>query len=529
MTNIAVSFKELYARHCTSGKSPAPQQELFYLFYDTLANTSTVDSDRLYILRILWHWKALLLDRVFGDLPLGLYVVIKESDSSDVLFYAIRFVAYILHASPDRGYNHIQFFYIGVESGDEDQAESRDSPKIFEQLWNRFVTHPMDTPMRTWAAAALPLVKLDADDPDVHKASGVISQALICRVSQWTTSSRTMLRTKDTLAEMGCLIRAFRYILWGFRNIPSKYLSSVLLAFGCIKCVCTHPLLRTLFPEVLMQVDKVQEDVEDDDVLDQLGQDALNHCVQYGAAHTLQDKSLSDWARRCQFYELYKKTTRKPLLMPKSLHHVDRTGLLVTCISRKEEDRPSFKVQMNVVKPWIGYLLQHGKEGRDLVVKLSCSYACLQLFVEWMYQSERAPRLYQYNLEQLLEALEMAHLYQLNSPGGFGDCVAARISTIMSQVDTELSPADMYYVWLRVTRPNLGTPIHQELAEECFEQMAHMVMDSGKVDEWVRALREDTTSSVGDKRKREPEDTDEGFLNMLKAIDAFFIRRYANA
>lgn len=114
MTNTAVSFKELYARHCTSGESPDSRLELFY---NTLSNTSTVDSDRLYILRILWHWKALLLDRVFGDLPFGLYVVIKESDSSDVLVYAIRFVAYILHASPERGYNHIQFFYIGVESG----------------------------------------------------------------------------------------------------------------------------------------------------------------------------------------------------------------------------------------------------------------------------------------------------------------------------------------------------------------------------------------------------------------------------
>ena len=237
MTNTAVSFKELYTRHCTSGESPAPRLELFY---DTLANTSTVDSDRLYILRILWHWKESLLDGCFGDLPFGLYVVIKESDSSDVLVYAMRFVAYILHASPDRGYNHIQFFYIGVEQGDEDQAESRDSPKIFEQLWNRFVTHPMDTPMRTWAAAALPLVKLNVVGPKVHEASGVISKALICRVSQWT-SSRTVLRTK-ALAEMGCLMRAFRDILWGFATflqsmqVPCCLHSDALNVFVYILC-----------------------------------------------------------------------------------------------------------------------------------------------------------------------------------------------------------------------------------------------------------------------------------------------------
>ena len=123
----------------------------------------------------------------------------------------------------------------------------------------------------------------------------------------------------------------------------------------------------------------------------------------------------------------------------------------------------------------------------------------------------------------------MAHLYQLNGPGGFGDCVAARISTIMRQVATELSPADMYYVWLRVARPDLGTPIHKELAEECVEKMARMMTHSKKVQELVRALREDTTSSVGDKRKREPEDTDEGFLNMLEAVDAFLTRRFADA
>ena len=59
--------------------------------------------------------------------------------------------------------------------------------------------------------------------------------------------------------------------------------------------------------------------------------------------------------------------------------------------------------------------------------------------------------------------------------------------------------------------------------------MARMMTHSKKVQELVRALCEDTTSSVGDKRKREPEDTDEGFLNMLEAVDTFLTRRFADA
>ena len=47
-----------------------------------------------------------------------------------------------------------QFFYIGVEQGDEAQAEVHDFLQIFQQLWTRFVTHPMDNALRTWAAAA---------------------------------------------------------------------------------------------------------------------------------------------------------------------------------------------------------------------------------------------------------------------------------------------------------------------------------------------------------------------------------------
>ena len=159
-------------------------------------------------------------------------------------------------------------------------------------------------------------------------------------------------------------------------------------------------------------------------------------------------------------------------------------------------------------------------------IGLQCTHPCIQLLVQWLYeQSKHALFPYKYDLDQFLEALEMAQMYQLDH---FGNCVASRILDVLRQSATELSPADMYYVWLRVTRPSLATPIHQELAEWCVEKMARMVMDSEKVQELVRALREDATSSVGNKRKREAPDTDEVFLNVMNAVDRFLTSRYSN-
>ena len=262
--------------------------------------------------------------------------------------------------------------------------------------------------------------------------------------------------------------------------------------------------------------------------------DAYTHTRAHGNDHDLVGKSLSDWARTTLLWDRLKAYTNTvsestPLSMPTAGNSVEIDGdTMVTFTSNLEASKSNSKAHRSVVQPHFGHLL-HGNEAETCTIALHCTPKCIGLVVDWMYQSERAPCLYQYNLEQLLEALEMAHLYQLHSPGGFGDCVAARISAITRQVATELSPADMYYVWLRVARPDLGTPIHTELAEECVEKMARMMTHSKKVQELVRALREDMTSSVGDKRKREPEDTDEDFLNMLEAVDAFLTRRFADA
>ena len=512
MQDTPASFEKLHDQYCTGGKSPAPQLELFY---DTLANTSTVDSDRLCILRILWHWKELLISNdVMEGLPFGLYTVIKESDSSDVLVYAMRFVAYILHTLDFRNKDlqFFEFFYIGVEDGDEDQAELLDCPKIFEQLCKLFETHPMDTPMRTWAAAALTLVKLNVDDSKVHKASGVISQALICRVSRWTTSSRTVRRTKDTLAEMGCLMRAFRDILWAFRNIPSKYASSVLLAFGCIKCVCTHPLLRTLFPEVIMQVDKVEQDikVEDEDVLDQLGQDALNHCVQYGDAYTLQDISLSKWARicRCIDQKRAKPVVPSPLPYPKprTMNTIpDFSGEPVRFQSQQGDTlyvHPAL-----LVSPLTGFM--QGNTGRCIIFDIST--AALTIVVQSQLCTTVTPEhLHPYSCEQLLEGLEAAEQYQLTD---LAHSLAARLTELL--IRDGLSVEDMCNTWLRVKRPHLEYPMHAGLVDWCVEQLAQPCKVNELCD-YLRTRREDedeegdssaetddATESVGSKRKHQ--------------------------
>ena len=485
MKHTPVSFEELYAHHCTSGKNPTPQR--LERFYDTLANTSTVDSDRLYILRILWHWKESLLDGCFGDLPFGLYVVIKESDSSDVLVYAMRFVAYILHASPDPGYNHIQFFYIGVEQGDEAQAEVHDSPQIFQQLWKRFVTHPMDNALRTWAAAALPLVKLDANDSKVHNASGVISNALICRVIQWTTSSRTVRRTKDTLAEMGCLMRAFRDILWGFRNIPSKYASSVLLAFGCIKCVCIHPLLRTLFPEVKMQVDKVEEDikVEEDNVLDQLGQDALHHCVRYGDAYTLQDKSLSKWARICLSIDQKRDTpvVPSPLPYPKPRTMNTMPDFSGEPVRFQSQQGDTLYVQPALlVSPLTGFMQRN--TGGCIIFDIST--AALTIVVQSLLCTTVTPEhLHPYSCEQLLEGLEAAEQYQL---ADLAHSLAARLTELL--IGDGLSVEHLCNTWLRVKRPHLEYPMHAGLVDWCVQQLAQPCKVKELCD-YLRTISED--------------------------------------
>ena len=328
------------------------------------------------------------------------------------------------------------------------------------------------------------------------------------------------------------------YMWWGSEHVDGEpYLLPLdkphLLQFiVVVKSLHSHPLLIYRYPEIHAYVTQLLfNDTENAAIMHTLLPEAYTHTRAHGHEHHLLGKPLSEWARVTPLWEKWASSTQAahectPLSMPTTVEGVNIDGdLLVTFTSNLEKNNAyKSKAHWSVVQPHLNYLF-HGEASDTHTITLHCTCECIQLLVDWMYQSERAPRLHQYNLEQLMEALEIAHLYQLNGPGGFGDCVAARISAVLRQAATELSLVNMYYVWLRVARPDLGIPIHPQLAAWSFETMARMVVDSEKVQE---SLRKDAESSVGDKRKRELEDTDEVFLKVLDAVEIFLTSRYAN-
>lgn len=458
-------------------------------------------------------------------------------DDATVVLPLLRLVAYLV----SRYYWGIGYLYILCTGGPFDTLESI------------YARHPNNVPLCYWASVALftcdrqnrvdnvfnlllsILNKENLTDEDIDDATSVLWVLWICVPH---TLTRPVSKA-DWMDWPDCGEKSEAFLDWKvhIEQWPSNYPYDkpyILLALVVVNSLHSHPLLIYRYPEIHAYVTQLFFDAENVASMHTLLPDAYTHTRAHGNDHDLVGKSLSDWARTTLLWDRLKAYTNTvsestPLSMPTAGNSVEIDGYtMVTFTSNLEASKSKSKAHRNVVQPHFGHLL-HGNEAETCTIALHCTPKCIGLVVDWMYRSDRAPRLYQYSLEQLLEALEMAHLYQLNGPGGFSDCVAARISAIMRQVATELSPADMYYVWLRVARPDLGTPIHTELAEECVEKMARMMTHSEKVQELVRALREDTTSSVGDKRKREPEDTDEGFLNMLEAVDAFLTRRFADA
>ena len=421
----------------------------------------------------------------------------------------------------------------------------------FDEIESIYARHPNNVSLCDWASVALftcdrqhrvdnvfnlllsLLNKENLTDEDIDDATSVLWVLWICVPH---TLTRPVSKA-DWMDWPDCGEKDEAFLDW---KAPLKKWTSnypydkpyILLSIVVVKSLHSHPLFIYRYPEIHAYVTQLFFDAENAASMHKLLPEAYTHTRANHHHHDLLGKPLAKWARETQRWDAWMSYTKNnPNIMPVSIptariYTEPIQGDMITFTSNVEKNNESnIMAHRSVVQPYLGYLL-HGQEVDTRTIGLQCTHPCIQLLVQWLYeQSKHALFPYKYNLNQFLEALEMAQMYQLDH---FGNCVASHILDVLRQVATELSPVNMYYVWLRVTRPDLGTPIHQRLAEWCVEKMARMVMDSEKVQELVRALREDATSSVGDKRKREPEDTDEMFLNMLDAVDQFLTSRYPN-